>query len=146
MKIIFLDIDGVLNNAKNPMPRIDPECIAKLNRILDAHHDAKIIVSSNWRFFINRRVISLSGLELLLQTHGANVYNRLAGTTPMNVPYRSEAILAYLEANPCKTWIALDDDALDLGKHQHRAYQLDGQVGLTEKCVGWAIRMLEEEA
>ena len=53
MKVIFLDIDGVLNNdgsiqryGTNLKP--DPENVAQLNRVAAAV-DARIVVTSNWR-------------------------------------------------------------------------------------------------
>lgn len=60
MKIIFLDIDGVLNHCETrsgicspteplPLP-IAPECMARLNRLI-ADTGAKIVISSSWRKF-----------------------------------------------------------------------------------------------
>ncbi len=62
MKIIFLDIDGVLNHCdtrsnvspttKEPLPiPIAPECMARLNRLI-AETGAKIVISSSWRTFV----------------------------------------------------------------------------------------------
>lgn len=55
MKIIFLDIDGVLNTERNnnknygrPRP-FDPEAISALNKIIK-ETDAKIVISSSWRY------------------------------------------------------------------------------------------------
>ena len=61
MKIVFLDIDGVLNHAATrhavsptdtePLPiPIAPECMARLNRLI-AETGAKIVISSSWRTF-----------------------------------------------------------------------------------------------
>jgi len=76
MKVIFLDIDGVLNSndwyvyRKNlmiegkivkeyPLHEFDPKAVTRLNRII-AETGAKIIVSSTWR--IGRRVEDLQEL------------------------------------------------------------------------------------
>lgn len=49
MKIIFLDIDGVLINRRYASrTTADPRCIEQLNRITDTT-GAKIVVSSSWR-------------------------------------------------------------------------------------------------
>jgi hypothetical protein len=65
MKVIFLDIDGVLNSndwyvrrqtevamdavhAQYPFYEIDPNAVIQLNRITDAT-GAKIVISSTWR-------------------------------------------------------------------------------------------------
>jgi hypothetical protein len=73
VKLVFLDIDGVLNNpgtygghngvyrrdrdAVDPTERaellqvpIDPACMERLNRII-ARTDARIVISSSWRLF-----------------------------------------------------------------------------------------------
>ncbi len=58
MKIIFLDIDGVLVNHETVCKHVTfegrrfnpfhPACVAQLNRIIEAT-DAEIVVSSSWR-------------------------------------------------------------------------------------------------
>jgi hypothetical protein len=72
MRVIFLDIDGVLNNTQTVTPvdapwrgpgsvepgapewtllvPIDPVCMARLNRLV-AETGAKIVMSSSWRLF-----------------------------------------------------------------------------------------------
>ena len=65
MKIIFLDIDSVLNNpgtycsdapwTQEPKDGplrvpVEPLCIALLNRLI-AESDAKVVISSSWRLF-----------------------------------------------------------------------------------------------
>jgi hypothetical protein len=54
MKIIFLDIDGVLNCKKTPNPRklpyiIDKKLLARFKKVLD-RTGAKVVLSSTWRF------------------------------------------------------------------------------------------------
>jgi len=60
MKILFLDIDGVLNHSATrhsspttaePLPiPIAPECMVRLNRLV-VETGAKIVISSSWRLF-----------------------------------------------------------------------------------------------
>jgi hypothetical protein len=60
MRVVFLDIDGVLNHCDTrgaiptvaePMPLpIAPECMARLNRLI-TETNAKIVISSSWRLF-----------------------------------------------------------------------------------------------
>lgn len=61
MKVVFLDIDGVLNHCDTrhnvsptttePLPiPIAPECMVRLNRLI-AETGAKIVISSSWRLF-----------------------------------------------------------------------------------------------
>ena len=53
MKIIFLDIDGVLNCDKTPNPRkfpyiVDKRLLTRLNRLLE-RTKARVVLSSSWR-------------------------------------------------------------------------------------------------
>ena len=61
MRVVFLDIDGVLNHATTrhdvapsttePLPiPIAPECMQRLNRLI-AETGAKVVISSSWRKF-----------------------------------------------------------------------------------------------
>src|SRR5437764_12673504 len=54
MKIIFLDIDGVLNCKRTPNPRkfpfiVDPILLERLQRLLQMT-GARVVLSSNWRY------------------------------------------------------------------------------------------------
>jgi hypothetical protein len=54
MKIVFLDIDGVLNCKRTPNPRkfpfiVDPVLLGRLNRLLELT-GAKVVLTSNWRY------------------------------------------------------------------------------------------------
>lgn len=65
--ILFLDVDGVLNHADcwrqkmGPTP-VDPACVARLARVLDAT-DARVVLSSSWR--------GVTSLERKLRDKGA---------------------------------------------------------------------------
>ena len=61
MRVIFLDIDGVLNHCgtrstrlvsdAEPLPLpIAPECLTRLNRLV-VETGAKIVISSTWRLY-----------------------------------------------------------------------------------------------
>jgi hypothetical protein len=68
MRVIFLDIDGVLNHCdtrsnalvthEEPLPLpIAPECMARLNRLI-AETGAKIVISSSWRLYAGWQELS----------------------------------------------------------------------------------------
>lgn len=80
---IFLDIDGVLNghnfNKLALSNIIDAERVELLNEIL-LRTDAKIILSSSWRYMIHGNAMTLLGFEYLLRTHGV-IAGRLIGAT-----------------------------------------------------------------
>lgn len=47
-KIIFLDIDGVINTTKHRFQKFDEECMSSFEEILNLTK-AKIVISSSWR-------------------------------------------------------------------------------------------------
>jgi HAD domain in Swiss Army Knife RNA repair proteins len=54
MKVIFLDIDGVLNYKKTPNPRkfpyvVDKRLLVRFKRLLEKT-GAKVVLSSTWRY------------------------------------------------------------------------------------------------
>ena len=53
MKVIFLDIDGVINCDQTPNPRkfpyiVDKRLLARLRKVMDAT-GAKVVLTSTWR-------------------------------------------------------------------------------------------------
>ena len=82
--IIFLDIDGVLNSFGDkwppgePRPQIELDCVKNFNAIIDAT-DARIVLSSSWRYLIFNGHLSLLGFGLLLRSHG--IHGALVGHT-----------------------------------------------------------------
>lgn len=86
MRVLFLDIDGVLNSdrylnerlLKHPdmAMRLDPACCALLNDVL-ASTGAKIVISSDWRYAVPRD----EDLEAMLRRRGA-LCAEVVGRTP----------------------------------------------------------------
>lgn len=130
MKVIFLDIDGVLNHeqfyikraesAKTgtnefqsyPLSQFDPESVANLNYITE-QTGAKLIISSSWRFDSDiKDIFKKVGIT-------APVY----GITPsLREKYgylcRGKEIDLYLSRHPEITrYVILDDDS-DMEPHQ----------------------------
>ena len=73
VRVIFLDIDGVLNQCDwkegDPRPATCPSCVRQLNRVLK-ETGASVVLVSNWRHLVNRGDITPKGFEFLLHTHG----------------------------------------------------------------------------
>lgn len=157
MKVIFLDIDGVLNdhwwddNAQSTT--IKDYCIKNLNRII-RKTDAKIVLSSAWRYMILNGAITFKGFEYLLRTHGLLSSAQIIGTTISDeetIGYdqqdksqfvRPEQIKDFLSKHPeIENYVILDDMSLGLENH----IKTDGQVGLTEEKADLAIKILLEQ-
>jgi len=128
MKVIFLDIDGVLNHNRTRdrvggFLGLNPELIRRFNRIIDACPDVKVVVSSTWRYCYAAGVYrDFAGLVGLLKSRG--LQGDIIGHTPFPVSagggwslgssYRSRGneIRDYLSSHPeVERFVVLDDDS-----------------------------------
>lgn len=154
-KIIFLDIDGVLNCAseygtyKKQLPNIPgywfhvPELIERFNKVIAATN-AKIVVSSTWRLGKTleemRRILSAMGVK-----------GECIGLTPVfdtNYSVRGNEILAWIRENIStpyynyQNYVIIDDDSDMLYWQKDNFVNTNGQVGLTDRDAMKAIRIL----
>lgn len=114
MKVIFLDIDGVLNsdeyfdrikdlNIQGIQSEVDIEKIRLLKKAIDVT-GARVVLSSSWRYTRNAQYLK----ELLLQ------YNIFTDSTPFLQNRRGLEIKKYLENNPnIEDFVILDDEIFD---------------------------------
>lgn len=61
-KILFLDIDGVLNNSSSPVfpgPTLNKTLIENLNSIVESVANLKIVISSGWRLHFSPKEIGI---------------------------------------------------------------------------------------
>lgn len=148
-KLIFLDVDGVLNSwtywkSLNPddqyeLRHIDRNAIKKLKRIVDKT-GAEIVVSSTWRKFNE----DMQVLATRLSVYGLNIMSK---TPVLCNKERGHEITAWFESHPeykDATYIILDDDA-DMNVHMDHLIKTDYQYGLTNSKAEKAIKMLNEE-
>jgi len=84
VKLLFLDIDGVLN-AHEPHPNgycgIIGGCRERFNMVMDECPDVQVVISSAWRYHVHNGQMNLNGLEELFLTHGLSVKGRIHGIT-----------------------------------------------------------------
>lgn len=148
MKIIFLDIDGVLNNHTTLIPwGFDNECIKYFNWILQKT-DAKIIISSAWRYLIIDGQMTLKGFETMMRTHGINCLNRVIGLTTLDD-------IIFEREDQIKLWISVKkesiekfiiiDDCWEFPTYKNNFVHTDGYYGLTFKDAEKAIQILGEK-
>jgi len=150
MKVIFLDIDGVLNtidtfkrrkdiynNYGVIIPRIDFYRVKFLKEIIDKT-DAKIIISSTWRKYDNdmkelKHVFSLFDLE---------VYD----VTCIDISGKKGIeINDWLNKNEVDSFVIIDDETSDmihLEKYVVKTRENFKATGLLEKHVDVAINIL----
>jgi hypothetical protein len=127
MKVIFLDIDGVLNCKKTRNPRkfpyvVDPKLVRRFKRLLD-RTGAKVVLSSTWRYdpaglFSARR----AGIPFM-------------DVTPdMPKRPRRDEVLTWLKQHPrVKRYAIIDDEDDELDKLP--LFQPSAATGLTRKIV-----------
>lgn len=159
-RLLFLDVDGVLNAHE-----FDPEVMCGpihrnkmelLNRVLRAT-DARIVLSSAWRYIIYRGEANLAGMDWLFRSHGMPA-NRLIGITREDTmirppwdgsqPWplsneRGQQIADWLVAHkPHGNYVVLDDLDPGISAAGHPFVRTDGRVGLTEADADRAIALL----
>jgi hypothetical protein len=155
MKIIFLDIDGVLNSDKsllveeNTLDTLLREIkgilphemhIRWLNEIIKKT-DARVVISSTWR--LNNSLLVLNGLFVY-----AGFKYSLFDKTPViscSVPRGEEIRMWLIYTNTFSTvdsYVILDDDNDMLEEQQKNFVLIDGYRGLDECYAAKAIEIL----
>jgi hypothetical protein len=168
MKVVFVDIDGVLNTsddyekwgASNPKAfgpddeaielLFNPQLIARLNRITE-NTSAKIVVSSSWRLHYSGRIGAPAFEDLRGLLKRVGVKAQIIGATPLSEPLRWAAIEMWIERcmwpplQPAR-YAILDDDVPhdDWRWKAHHVHCLALPGGLTETNEQQAIKLLTE--
>ena len=176
MKVLFLDIDGVLNsenwfayriycvknnmvnilmnfvdtddrNIKHKLTMLDDRAIANLNRIIE-ETGCKVVLSSSWRSSIEseniftRNLLKLKGFKYEFY----DVTPRL-WFSDFSIR-RGEEIKFWLdkesEKHEIESFVILDDDSDMLPEQMNNFIHVDGQVGLTDRDVLTAIKILNK--
>lgn len=134
MRVLFLDIDGVLNSekyarslAKGGMLGIDPEAVRILDEILEAT-GAKIVLSSTWRLYPDLRADVRK-----------NVGEFIDVTKSLRSGFRGDEIREWLERHPEVTEYAILDDDSDFYADQY-LYKTRFATGLTPEIAKRVIR------
>lgn len=162
MKVIFLDIDGVLNsNFWNDTHQreisdgtlIDEEKIILLGQLV-RNTNAKVILHSGWKFWFDSNVKPLcrEAERLINMLEKEGIY--VNGVTPDHTTeeirrnnkfslVKASEILAWIsQHNDIEKWIVIDD--LDLHNKEIEKHQIftDASIGLTAENVREAERLL----
>lgn len=158
IKVIFLDIDGVLNpltniyyKKKNNQPtssyfiKFPGDKIYRLKRICDCTK-ASVVISSSWRigFNVNTMEPSKSYKNICNQLipYGINII----GWTPLHQDRnRGREIAQWLDThNDISNYIIIDDEVSDiLPLHRGRIVKTTSMLGLQDIHVNIAINLLK---
>ena len=159
MKVIFLDVDGVLNNIQNIkkyrlffrgkrrlLIDIKPFfCLKKLLKEIEKNNmDVKIVISSSWR------VGSVPADWKKLFKHYFDNPEIVKGRTPYLYKDRGIEILELLEIAKEKgdiidDYIVLDDDIEDIINHisPNKVIKINRKYGLTIRDIKYILKKLK---
>jgi hypothetical protein len=136
MKLIFLDIDGVLNGHDfchaAQSCSIRRENVDQLNRVL-RETGAKVVLSSAWRYMIHGAAMTVTGFQYMLRTHGVAGLEIVGITcTDEACKGRGKQITRWLQENGLpETYVVVDDDIFDIVEDGHPLVRTDSKLGLT---------------
>ena len=145
-KVLFLDVDGVLNNGEwaFTMHRqgvyvyrddlLYEPSLEQLRRIVQAT-GALIVVSSAWR----QIPTCYQHLQEWLEKYGMEIYDK----TPYVGGDRGDDISAWFKRNPGDWRYAILDDDYDMGDHIDHLVRTDFDLGLTEREADRCIALLQ---
>lgn len=147
MKVVFLDIDGVLNSSHRwPLlesvddikgHKIDPLAVAQLNKIAAG---CSVVVSSTWRILFTpnelREHLLRFGLDSTIPFIDSTA---VGGRSP-----RGHKIKTWLEAHPEVTAFVVLDDSNDMDGVRHRFVKTTWKFGLLDGHVEMALRLLDK--
>lgn len=165
MRVIFLDIDGVLNDMRqhgNGFFGTNKENVEVMNTLLSQFPDAKIVISSSWRYMIQEKSMTVDGFTNMLLSHGLDCLSlngstsykhggyqsRVLGRTALDeeIKGRGKQIKSYLECHPSiSNFVIFDDMLWDFEKYPHLMTQLiltDPATGVTPKQIEQAAKLL----
>lgn len=142
MKVIFLDVDGVLNSSRDDFSiRLVSEYhFDFLKELVDAT-DAKIVLSSSWRIGFNSMRRSNQNLIAKLASRGLEIYD----FTPIMTGSRGDEIREWLTTHPVDSFVILDDEDDMEEFTSTNLVKTDVEVGLQESDVQRAIKILKGE-
>lgn len=139
MKVIFLDVDGVINYAASGP--FDPTCLENLSKIVKAT-DAKIVLISTWRMVYGGDGTIKHKWAVDFEHNLALFGMELYALAPYLDDRRSVEVDKYLNENDVSHYLIIDDSDYDYSKkHPNNWIRPDAMhAGLTaelaQKCIG----------
>lgn len=140
-EILFLDIDGVLNNyhMRNFGEIFSKPCCEALNTLLKRRPDLKVVISSAWRTW------GTAYMQDILLKNGVDASkDRVIDCTGKEQGERGYQIQCWLDRNPGVTNMVIIDDESDMGPLLTHLVKTNRYVGLTSADADKAIEVLSK--
>ena len=157
MKVIFLDIDGVLNSQmlidKNENEKIDINAVKLLKTLID-RSGAVVVLSSGRRLWFDDDMVTddveAQYLYDILFQYDIDIYGKTPDFSTDEIRTRrtfkdvkAKEIVAWLEKHcDVDKYVILDDLHLENDQINANLIQIDGRVGITEEDVKRAMAIL----
>ncbi len=157
MKVLFLDIDGVLNSERfreeEPGQAVDRRAVGLLKRVIDAT-GAKLVLSSGWRFWFDDAMTPCEECARHLCAILAEQGLVLSGKTPdfSTAEIRAERTFSRVKAKEISAWLGAHPEAgqyavlddLELKDDEVNAHliRVDGRIGLSEADAKRVVKRL----
>lgn len=154
MKILFLDVDGVLISREGFQKAqfsatqtviFDKKALSCLKTLVE-ETGARVVITSSWRPYSNQRpTMSYLWLRSVLAHNGTPVFSETPRLQTAGCD-RSDEIQAWLDGHEVKSYVVIDDN--DRLQHhpaiQARLVKTDPDFGLREGEVKRAIPLLNQ--
>lgn len=157
MKLIFLDIDGVLNTTQNIKEhhkkglstssyniQLPDSCLKNLQTLVN-NTNAKIVVSSSWRI-PDYRSPAIRNLSKQLDKYGLDIYGFTPIYRDLNLK-RGDEIRDYINSlsEPVEGIVILDDDE-DMCEFRKRyLVHCKSDKGFGEKQLNYALQVINRK-
>jgi len=163
MKVIFLDIDGVLNDEEfyilradensqyhnyydkpYPLSEFDPRCVERINKIVK-ETGAKIVLSSSWRSDDTPKLLNIfKQVDLTLFTYKTPyIYDFDPLTQKIRDVKRGEEIQKFLDEHPyIDKYVIIDDDSDMLPHQMDNFIKCNAYYGISDNDTEKAIKLL----
>lgn len=138
MRVVFLDIDGVLNCESDLFYgiMINKDSVGRVN-LLCRNHKAKIVISSSWR-----NLYRLNDIRMMLKDHGMD-NNIIIDQTPVLNGTRGQEIEKWIDnRGDIDGYVILDDDGDFLDYQLPFLVKTSFKLGFTEDKLEEANKVL----
>ena len=153
MKVIFLDIDGVVNcwgtkeRAPSKVVGVEQRLIEYIKQIVDAT-GAKLVLSSTWRKDWAFDLLNGIDWHYLRDEFAKQDLYFMDYTPSRRDSWRGEEIKEWLESTEydVESYVIIDDEMFDIRElHEGHMVQTSYETGIKPGGVEMAIKILEKE-